>query len=137
MLFRSECQGSNPGLTPKPVLLTTVLMVWQQENQEQARSHTPTHKKAHCTAQPPSLPPTQPPLPFISTQTERQKGTGAASRKGCPQLRRAPSKVFGRYVYSGRRLPRATLPVLRKLGLVYTQRSRPPIVHNTWCAQGL
>ena len=63
----------------------------QQENHEQVRSHTPTYKKAHCTAQPPSLPATQPPLPFTSTQTERQKGTGAASHKGCPQLRRAPS----------------------------------------------
>lgn len=72
----------------------------QQENHEQVRSHTPTYKKAHCTAQPPSLPATQPPLPFTSTQTERQKGTGAASRKGYPQLRRAPSKVFGRYVYT-------------------------------------
>lgn len=25
-----------------------MLMVWQQENQEQVRSHTPTYKKAHC-----------------------------------------------------------------------------------------
>ena len=111
-------------------------MVWQQENQEQVRSHTATSKKAHCTAQPPSLPPTQPPLPFISTQMERQKGTGAASHKGCPQLKWAPSSLWQIYLHR-RRIPRAMLPALRKLGLVYTQRSCPPTAHNTWCAQGL
>ena len=110
-------------------------MVWQQENQEQVRSHTATSKKAHCTAQPPSLPPTQPPLPFISTQMERQKGTGAASHKGCPQLKWAPSSLWQIYLHR-RRMSRAMLPALRKLGLVYTQRSCPPTAHKYMVCSG-
>lgn len=133
--LEKECQGSNPG----PVLLTTVIMTWQaRESGSGKESHSHSQVCRQCTAQPPSLPPTHtPPSQSLAPKQKGRRELELLLIKDAPNRGGYQSTVFGRYVYFGRRMPRDTIPALRKLSLVYTQRSCPQIVRKCVVCSGI
>lgn len=114
-------------------------MTWQaRESGSGKESHSQSQVCRQCTAQPPSLPPTHtPPSQSLAPKQKGRREFELLLIKDAPNWGGYQSTVFGRYVYFGRRMPRDTIPALRKLSLVYTQRSCPQFVRKCVVCSGI